>query len=669
MNITESAKKWQRQLTTKVYLHPPRSDHQFILFPDFKIVTTPIRRGVGAGSESSGFIVLNGLTHRPLPWRETKWKLRDDGVPIRHMENADDAFTYKLEAFCSSGPHSSAFSRLNVKNRHPWKARGCLHILVRTGSEVQMYGFWGDGYSTYDPMIEMWGRIANTWSPVGEALIAGEQTFSFSASGEAEFMWVEGNAGDQLHERHYLKISFDLEAEQSIDFDFRFHRAPVMSFSYEEEKKEAETFWLAELADIVNRPDFDSPGYDPMFFHLVVQMLQMIISHYGERHTAVLQGGVNRGIWPTEAVEFLLALDQLGMHRYPAEVYEYFCSTQILEGDEKGSIPSLVAPNWACNTGAFVWGLSQHLLLRGNFESFERFRKPLLNGFDYIRRTRAKTLTGEFPAPGLFPPMQATDWAASGQSWCWTDAWNVMGLQQLSRLFEKFGAPEAGLILQEHREYRVAMASVLDEMTSGKEHADEILISNLAGIKISDPPSGPYFADGPANLIRMGLIAPGSRTFVQVENYFRNRRIMDRGLCGLMTDNLLDQNCLSDHWAGHTWYLSLPEASWFFAWMANGEFAKADETFHALLKYGMSSEYVLAERYADNDAAFAPWQPNASAAGRLVTMMFAYFDSRSANRNSASQGDRERPPSYCWQLDRQHEGAQITVVATSTGEQ
>jgi hypothetical protein len=36
----------------------------------------------------------------------------------------------------------------------------------------------------------------------------------------------------------------------------------------------------------------------------------------------------------------------------------------------------------------------------------------------------------------------------------------------------------------------------------------------------------------------------------------------------------------------------------------------------------------MLERFADNDPTFCPWQPNASANGRLIQMLFEFFGSR-----------------------------------------
>lgn len=45
----------------------------------------------------------------------------------------------------------------------------------------------------------------------------------------------------------------------------------------------------------------------------------------------------------------------------------------------------------------------------------------------------------------------------------------------------------------------------------------------------------------------------------------------------------------------------------------------------AQMKWGMSKEYYMLERYADNDPYWTPWMPNASANGRMLMMLADYF--------------------------------------------
>ena len=91
-----------------------------------------------------------------------------------------------------------------------------------------------------------------------------------------------------------------------------------------------------------------------------------------------------------------------------------------------------------------------------------------------------------------------------------------------------------------------------------------------------------------------------------------------------------------DRWCGHTWYLGISELAWFTGWLAAGEFGKAEEAFLSLANYGMTKEYYMQERYADNDPTYVPWSPNASNNGRMINMMLDYF----AHPDSRKHGGR-----------------------------
>lgn len=632
MHNNPTPKQWQRQKTTKLYLHPPRAERMITLWPDFKIVNSVVRRDARQGEEGHGFIILVENGTSPIPWQHTKFSMREDGIPIQRMEYSSSDFVYGMESFCSMDRYPVTYTRLTVRNLRPWKTTAHIGLLPRNGKETWMMGMNKDGYCTYEPMIEMWGMLPCSWFLEGRTIRNAEHAITIQSNESIRLDWIAGDAGEPLHRRHWCGVQAELEADGTLVLDLALNRGSGQPFDYDQERSVVEAAWDKELKQIKVVPLVDSPQYRTMFLHLVAQMLQMIVSHEGMSYTTVRQGGIERGIWPMEAVDFLVALDQIGLHDYADAAYDYFREYQIPEGEDQGRIPSLIAKDWANNTGTILWGLSQHLLMCKSEERFEHFREMLLAGYSWIERTRARTRNGELDVAGkgLFPPMSATDWGGSAQSWCWTDAWNLMGLEQLANVLEAFGDPEAGAVRAGYEDYRSIMTSILEELTAGHEEADEILIPNRLGETMTDPPQGPYYADGPCNLIRAGILRVDSPLFTQAENYFRNRLLMQNGLCGLMTDGLLRSGHAGDRWAGHTWYTTVSELPWFSAWLRRGEFDKAEETFQALMKYAISEEFQVSERYADNDPAFAPWQPNASGNGRVVMMMFEYFEAKAA---------------------------------------
>lgn len=242
----------------------------------------------------------------------------------------------------------------------------------------------------------------------------------------------------------------------------------------------------------------------------------------------------------------------------------------------------------------------------------------MLDGYNWIKNRRTKSENG------LFPAGRPHDWGLNVQAWGITDAVNLMGLSKMADMFLYFKDDSAQDIKGQVDDYRKCFTKILDDIVKNQEGREEIFIPNYIGIPESYPPLGPYFCDGPAMLIRAGIIEPESDVFERVEKYFKNRGWMKNGLTGLMTDGLLGSYA-SDPWAGHTWYVSFPDFCWFLGWMRKGERDKALETMWAQIRYGMSNEYYMLERFADNDPSFCPWQPNASANGRLIQMFFEFF--------------------------------------------
>ena len=45
------------------------------------------------------------------------------------------------------------------------------------------------------------------------------------------------------------------------------------------------------------------------------------------------------------------------------------------------------------------------------------------------------------------------------------------------------------------------------------------------------------------------------------------------------------------------------------------------EIINSQIRYSMSDEYYMIERYADNDPYYTPWSPNFSANGRTISML------------------------------------------------
>ena len=71
----------------------------------------------------------------------------------------------------------------------------------------------------------------------------------------------------------------------------------------------------------------------------------------------------------------------------------------------------------------------------------------------------------------------------------------------------------------------------------------------------------------------------------------------------------------------HVWYTTNPEYYWFLTWLRLGNRERAEEIIQSQIRYSMTEEYYMIERYADNDPWYGPWSPNVSGNGRMILML------------------------------------------------
>ena len=111
-----------------------------------------------------------------------------------------------------------------------------------------------------------------------------------------------------------------------------------------------------------------------------------------------------------------------------------------------------------------------------------------------------------------------------------------------------------------------------------------------------------------------------------MENFYRETVFLydEHGLSAIMTNDA----CGADGLYGHVYYTGVAEPCWIHAWMERGETEKADKYANGILRYGVTPEFMVSERYSSVDPWFTPWQPNASGAGRLDHFLLNYYGER-----------------------------------------
>ena len=622
MQPVSEQRLWQRPFTNKRYLHPPFSENIFTMWPEMRLICGDVIEKT-AGYISAGLRVLVGEDMQSPDFTKVRYFVRPDGAPVHALQQDFEGYSIHMESFCDQQRVSTCYTRFTVKGTGEDAARVHLALLPRTGREDHLVGTEVDGYAQYDSNVHNWGFIPSGWKLEGNLLTDGDYQILLQGTEKLNPCWQGDGKGLMWYQRHLVKMDFVLQCGQEIAFDLCFRHGSVAPFDYEEEKQKTLAFWQGELKRLKKHPGGKMGEYTELVNNLVLQSLQMFSYPVGKDYVLPRQGGLQRVIWPNEGVEFLTALDRLGdFEHYTQTAYDtYFFTLQCTEGEEKGAVQNLSGNMWGSITGAACMGCARHTLFIDKEETFRRYSDRMYMAFEWMERQRMKTMDGSAKGVGIFPPMKSSDWPGEFQSWTFTDAFNLLGYEWMTKALEHFQDARAPIVRAGYESYMACMKKILHDLTEESIFGDEMRLTFDLGVTMTDPPYGSYATDGPGMLIRAKVIDPGSREAKLIENYYRNRGMMDHGLTGMMNDGLIFQGHNADPWAGHTWYTSFSDLYWFYNWLESGERDKAEETLNAQMLYGMSPEYYLLERYADNDPYWTPWMPNASANGRLLMML------------------------------------------------
>ena len=624
MDNLQYKEEWKKPFTNKRYLHPPFAENIFTMWPDLKVICGDVIEKT-CGYISSGFRILVGENLDSPDFTEVKYNTRSDGAPIHSLSQDIGDYTIRMESFCNITRRPTSYTEFIIENNTDHQITETIALLPRTGREDHLVGTEVDGYAHYNSNVYNWGLLTSGWKREGDLLTDGEYSILMQMSENVTAEWQGDVNGLVWYKRNLLKLTVTIFPGERACIRCAFRHGEVAPFNYHEERAAALKFWNTELLRLKTVPGGEL--YHDLVNNLVMQCLQMLAYPVGKNYVLARQGGLQRVIWPCEAMEFLMALDRLGdFFDYTKTAYEtYFFELQRKEGEDVGAVQNLTGNRWGSITGGSCWGCAYHLIHRNSKEAFDQFKEALYLAFGWMQEQRSKTMNGEYAGVGIFPPMKACDWPGEPQSWTLTDATNLMGYKYLAEAFEKFGDPRAAEIRAAYDDYMACMKKILADELAKNTREGEIFLTNKVGEEMTDPPTGAYMTDGPGMLVRVGVTEPGSEAMKLVENYFRNRGMFRNGLTGLMNDGLIFQGHNADPWAGHTWYTSFGDIYWFENWLKSGEREKAAQTMFAQMKWGMSSEFYLLERYADNDPYWTPWMPNASANGRLLMMMADYF--------------------------------------------
>ena len=597
---------WQKAKTVKRYLHPPRSERLFTFWPEGKIMmgenefprdieTEPLKDTL----PTWGVWPVHTRRARIFDYKAARQRVREDGVPIHGLTATFGGFEMDMEAFCDTARRSTCFVKITVTNKAPYRAVERFGLLVRSGKERKLIYGAPDGYCTHAPEVSAFQMTPNTFYKSGNILRDGMTFVGFRS--DVPLNW---DAADGC-----LWVKHPLNAGESYEIYLCFGKgehAPL-DFDYEAEKQKTIAFWQKELSALRLPEKLTAPDKLPMVKNLVAQLLQCYAYYVGKDFLVPRQGALQRFVWIWDQLYVLEAISRMGLaDYYRGAISTYFDVMQKPDGEVV-----TVGENWASDTSCALQSLAVCCLNANDRDLWETYAKKGFAAFTWIKNKRRETVGAEGCVEGLFPPMRGSDWGQIFQNWN-TDIRNLIALEFFLKAAETFGGVDTEAIRAEYGDYLRLMQKTFADATRPQKDSPALHIPIMPlgdDKKMIEEEFYPYLGHG--GFLYAGVMSDAD---------------FDRVLRAMEQEGISSGNGLYGHMPypdgnTHIWYTTAPEIWIFRAFRRRADFAAADAILGAILRYCLTDEYVLAERYADNDPWFVPWMPNASGSGRLLSML------------------------------------------------
>lgn len=648
--------KWERPKTSRAYLHPSGSRRLVSIYPDMKITDLDLGdHGWHYNQPGFGVHLLFGSEPGDCDMEKTVWDKPSGGIPIYTLNNTDpeNGCSLRMTAFSvdpdqhgdpAAEHYPLTYCTLRISNENEWAVTGTAGLLPRyNAKDHYLTGLHDTGYEPYNPNVGQWYLSwQNRFSPIpGFSEIDGVPRAASSEDGYGwmaildrsggTLRWISRDEQKNRFKAHdYYRFDYALAPGADAVLTFVMRRAAPESVPG---ANEARRTCLAYWEDIQSRVTVlpAAEGLDDLFRHNITVSMQMLQRYERCKDPAAIysrQGDVGRFIWIWEAVHYLTTLDRVGLSDYVTDAYRMWIKNWQITDPENPERGLFADPyvKWDNAEGSALWGMGYHLLKKDDPALFAEFREPMLLALDYIQYRRDPARAAEGEVKGLFTSGKASDWGEVGQHWTYTDAVNVFGIGFMADAFKHFVDPEAARIREIHEEYRSVVLSVQE--TFAREHAGEksYNMPHILGTPFEKSYNHCFSTDGAPYLVRLGIMDPKSELFEQMETFYREIGMLDdeHGLASRMTND----DCGSPGLYGNVYYTGVAEICWIQAWKKRGEFDKAEAYLRGTLKYNITPEFIVSERYSSVDPWFTPWQPNGSGAGRLNGFLLDYYGER-----------------------------------------
>ena len=214
---------WDKVVTTRRYLHPPKSERMYTLWSEGKIILGQVVDCVDFKSnfklDCFGLWFAYGEKDSQFDFRNAKQSVTDDGTPIHTLTFNTNGIITSIEAFCDTARKSTCFVRVRVKNETGKKASHRLAMLLRQGRENALVFGAPDVYKSYAPDINIWKNIISSFREKKENLYFDEDVFVLVDS-SVKTLWdaQKGAVRTEFNlEEEELSILIQFQHQQWID--------------------------------------------------------------------------------------------------------------------------------------------------------------------------------------------------------------------------------------------------------------------------------------------------------------------------------------------------------------------------------------------------------------------------------------------------------------------
>ncbi|MBE7061353.1 MAG: hypothetical protein E7382_02310 [Clostridiales bacterium] len=631
MHLSSKDKPWGKPFTFKRYIHPPLAENLVTMWPSSMILFGETLGGAGS------HVMLNGRGHMSalpstaviftlngkfLPWTKVKYSTRKDGLPIHSFSHLVDGVKFSQEAFCDTEKLPTAYIKVTLQNTTDSDLSFDFGAMVRSGPEFDLVGGdEPDGYRWFEQLKKQWMTMPTFIRQSGK-LTNGTFTLRFSKT----YDFIEKDFDD-------LSTNLTLKASERKTYLFTLTRnKDKKPLSYTKAKNDCEKFWLSELSKAERKPVNMKKGF---FNNLICQTLQMICYPKGENYVLFRQGGIERVVYPKEAEPLFRAIAYVGGYDdYLDKVLDmYFNVLQVKEGENKGQVNTF-GMQWSSLSAAAIQSYSYVAL--NNESIFKKYYNDALDSFRWIEKKRAGTKLDPNLIPGLFPPWVSSDFGDAEQVWSLTDKWNIEGYREFKKVADKYNTAEKEEITTALNDYLDCIKARFFELSKEAEGKDEWIVPRDAR---NDPEIEKKLdrqfefcsyckTFHQAHWLNLGIAGYGTplanKIYKNIEREV-GADIKRHGHFMPMSRSHKKGGSTFSPPVGQRWYTNTSEYEMFDYFYQLNDKKMMKIILDGQFKYATSNEGYMVERFCDHNAFWCPWQPNASANGRLITMSFILY--------------------------------------------